>query len=140
MNKNKKLLLLFLAVIIVLVVVIVFIASQRGEKKLLNFNNISQNNPISEMRFEEKEDIIKSLLSKKYQNSADLEVLIARESEEHINGLFFINNYNGQDVFRGKFFAVINKDISIVWSGEGPIDCSVLNSYSFPQEMAPECF
>lgn len=140
MNKNKKILLLFLAVIIILIAIIISVDSKRKEKKVLNFNNISEDNSAPEMLFEEKEEIIRNLLSKKYQNSSDLEVFIAREGEGLINGLFFINNYNNQDVFRGKFFAVVDKDINIVWSGEGSIDCAVIRDYSFPQEMAPECF
>lgn len=140
MNKNKKFLLLFLAIVIVLIVVIVFIDFQRKEEKTLIFNDFTEEGLMFETSFEEREVIIKNLLSKKYQDNKEIEVFIAREEESHINGLFFINNYNNQEVFRGKFFAIVDKNIEIVWSGDGQIDCSILNSYSFPQEMAPDCF
>jgi hypothetical protein len=143
MNKNKKLIFIFLAVIIIFIVVVLFIKS-RGEKQIeLSYNPDSKKTPesfIEKTTFLERESAIKTLLAGKYKVGGEVEVFIARETDRHINGLFFIENYNNEDVFRGVFFVTIDSSAEIVWSGQGDIDCPLIKSKGFPAEMAPECF
>lgn len=141
MNKNKKIFFIFLAIIIVLIALILVITSKReqniGEQ---NGEGDVTKNFIEKTTFEEREDIIKNLLMNKYKADEGVEVLIARESDNHINGIFFIENMNNEEFFQGKFFAIINQSIEVVWSGDGPVDCEIISRYNFPLEMAQGCF
>lgn len=140
MNKNKKIFFSFLAVIIILVAIFLLIKDDQKKSSNINKEEISVDDFMEKTTFIEREDIIQDLLAKKYQLNDGVEALIARESNNHINGVFFIENFNNEELFQGKFFATTDDYIDIIWAGQGEVDCSKIIYYNFPPEMASECF
>jgi len=137
--KNKKLLLIFLGIII-LILISFFLLIILNKKE--SFQDISQKETFMEkVSFEEREDIIASILIEKFKVSeGNISVFIARESFTHINGIFFIENSNNEEIFEGSFFATVSDSINIVWADQGAINCQIIIQNNFPQEMAPSCF
>ena len=94
--------------------------------------------------FEEREDTVQGLLAQKFKVSLDkVSILIARESDTHMNGIFFIEGLTSENetgAFNGFFFATVSNNINIVWADKEMADCAVINTYSFPESMAPDCF
>lgn len=161
--------LLVFIVIIIFVLIIVFkkndINGNIQYNQDIQAKNL-KNETMQNISFEDREKIIKKKLVDKFKVSEDqLSVYIARESDIYISGIFMIdknfnlnnsninNNSNnnidnddvdiekeeGDNIDIGNFFAIIENDINIVWA-DNNIDCSVINKYNFPKEMAPTCF
>lgn len=161
--------LLVFIVIIIFVLIIVFkkndINGNIQYNQDIQAKNL-KNETMQNISFEDREKIIKKKLVDKFKVSEDqLSVHIARESDIYISGIFMIdknfnlnnsninNNSNnntdnddvdiekeeGDNIDIGNFFAIIENDINIVWA-DNNIDCSVINKYNFPKEMAPTCF
>jgi len=145
---NKKIIIIFLLIVLVLIASIVFFIFKNKNESSNNDNNFTNNvNEISsesllkKTSFEDREISIKESLAKKFNVSSDqVSVFIGRESENHINGAFFIENFSDTESFSGYFFAVLEDTINVVWADKGTVDCSIITSYNFPTEMAPECF
>lgn len=129
--KTKKIVFLALALVIVLFIVILIITRTEKETEPDEKVSIYETSTHDERGLSIKESLVKML----GVPEAEIEVFIARESDEHINGIFFIKNK-----FDGSFLATVDESIDIVWAGEGAINCSAVHSYGFPREMAPHCF
>lgn len=144
MNKNKKIFVVVLLVIIGLSAIVLAIWNNKKDNSNGNFNDnaqvVKKENFVEKTSFEERENIIKGLLIAKHQLSENTDVFIARESTTHMSGIFVSSASENKPGSQGKFFATVGESASIVWSGEGDIDCSILKSYEFPQEMIPACF
>lgn len=144
-KNSKKIIIIFsLILAILLLVIILFIFKNKNKflEKKTNINISTENSLINKTTFEERENFIKQNLVDKFNLSSDqISIFIARENETHINGAFFVNSVSEGESFNGYFFAVVNDNkINIVWADKGNVDCSIMNSYNFPKEMAPNCF
>lgn len=147
-KNNKKIVIIFSLILLILIVIIMFFVFKNKNKADNNSNNftnsvdeISDDSLLKKTSFEDRELSIKESLAKKFNVSSDqISVFIGRESENHINGAFFIENFSGTESFSGYFFAVLEDTINVVWADKGTVDCSIITSYNFPTEMAPECF
>ncbi|HPT08427.1 MAG TPA: hypothetical protein PLE28_01890 [bacterium] len=140
---NKKIIIIFSLILVILIVVLIFFVFKKNSNNNLSNNpdGISNNSLLKQTSFADRETSIKESLAKKFNISSDqVSVFIGRESENHINGAFFIENYLGTESLSGYFFAVLKNSIDIVWADKGSVDCSIITSYNFPSEMAPECF
>ncbi len=141
MKNNKKIFVVLAVLIIVIFLAIFFINNFFRDYGVGKGDNFKKQEAlfIEETSFEERENIIKNYIATKFNVSADLvTVLIARESETHINGMFVISSQAEEDK-TGYFFGVINKKIDIVWAEESLPDCSIIRDYNFSSEMAPTC-
>ena len=140
--KNNKKIFVILIVLIVVIFLVIFLINNFSESNQLNKEAGKKEELlfIEETTFEERGDFIKNYVANKFNVSSDLvTALIARESESHINGMFIIADEEDEAV-TGYFFGVIDKNINIVWAEEQFPDCSLINQYNFPSEMAPSCF
>ena len=141
----KKFIIIFSLILAVLLLIIIFFILKNKNKFTEEKNNINistEDSLINKTTFEEREDIIKQSLVDKFNLTPEqISVFIARENETHLNGAFFVNNVSEEESFNGYFFAVVNNDkINIVWADKENVDCSIINQYDFPKEMAPNCF
>ncbi len=127
-------------VIVLAAIILSIITSRNDDNEVYKNGKIINKSFVEETTFIERENIIKGLLADKYGVDKGVEVFIARESDSHINGVFFIENYNNEELFRGKFFAKADNSLDIIWSGGGQIECPAIVNNNFPVEMAPECF
>jgi hypothetical protein len=130
--KTKKVAFLILGVILLLLIVVLVI-TRTGEEEA----ETKKESPVYKATtYEERGMSVKESLARRLNvPETEIDVFIARESEQHMNGLFFM-----EGVSSGIFLAVVDNSIDIVWAGEGGIDCSVVHAYNFPKEMAPKCF
>jgi hypothetical protein len=144
-KNSKKIIIIFsliLAILLLIIIFFIFKNKNKAVKEKSNINTSTENTLMTETTFGEREDIIKQALIDKFDLSSDqLSVFIARENETHINGAFFVNGTSEENSFNGYFFAVVdNNKINIVWADKENVDCSIIDSYNFPKEMAPNCF
>jgi hypothetical protein len=131
--KTKKLVFLILGLILILLIVILIITRIKKDAE----TGVDEKSSVYELvTYEERTISIEEALAEMFDTlETKVEVFIARETEKHISGIFFIENEPERF-----FLAVIDQDIEVVWVGEEEIDCSVVDSYDFPKEMAPNCF
>lgn len=80
---------------------------------------------------------IKSALITKYgQNAGDLKVSVSKIEGEYAQGTVSENGGGG-----GWFAARLNGFWTLVWDGNGQIDCVDISPYpQFPTDMIPECW
>ncbi|MFA5644453.1 MAG: hypothetical protein WC928_02915 [Patescibacteria group bacterium] len=140
MKINKKFLILFLLLVVLILSFFIFVNYKKNINKDL-VSSSGKNNVEAEKSFEEREAIIKEELSKKFSVSSDkITVLIGRESEKHISGLFSVKDFRELAIFSGVFYAKVSQEIEIIWAGDGSPDCENIKKEGFSQEMAPNCF
>ncbi len=140
MKNTKKFFLIFSLLLILILFLLVFLSfKNKGVENLSN--NQQQNTTLfKKTSFTEREDFIKDILAKKYLiDSKNAEVLIAREAPGFINGIFLSSDL---DSSQGNiyFYAIFDKKIEVIWSGASDPDCSILEKYNFPPEMAETCY
>lgn len=85
------------------------------------------------------QEILKKLFAEKYDKDiSDITVTIVRETERHaLGGVKFSTDPQAEG---GMFLAAKDNDIwRITYDGNGQIDCSAVEPYNFPADMAPEC-
>ena len=138
---NKKNLIIVSSLFIFLLITIFVFFSYSNKDKSAKVELKPEENFFSDYSFEERENFIKEQLVKKFNIKEDsLSVFIGRESEKHINGLFFIENYKNKDFYNASFYVYIDNKLNIVWADEQEVDCSIIKKYEFSEEMAPFCF
>ena len=143
-KSKKRIIIIFSLILVILLSIIVFIIlknKNNSVNKILNKDVAKDDILINKTTFEERENLIKESLAGKFNSSIDkVSVFIARENGNYVNGAFFINNFSGDESFSGYFFAITDDGINIIWADKGSVDCSIITSYNFPKEMAPDCF
>lgn len=139
MEKKKKIILGIVFLLILTLVLLTFIVINKNNN---NSQSVDKNkeNFLNQVSFEERGNIIKNILSQKFSvSSEESSVLIARELPGYVSGVFLNPNLKEG---RGQiyFYAVVDKNVDIIWSGTSDPDCSILQKYNFPQEMAVNCY
>lgn len=142
-ENKRKITVVFLSILAILLLILLFLilTKKNEDNKKLNDNSYSKNSLLNQTSFSQREDLIKESLADKFDVNPDqISVFIGRESEKHVNGAFFIENFPETESFSAHFFASTNGKIDIVWADKGEVDCSLIVSRNFPPEMAPNCF
>ncbi len=139
LNKKKLIIIAILGLFLLLLAIFsLYYFNQKNNNKI---EIKIEENIFNNYSFEDRESFIEKQLIKKFNVKEDnISVFIGRESEKHISGLFFIENYKNKEYFNGSFFIYIDNKLNIVWADEGDINCEIIKQYSFPQEMAQSCF
>lgn len=135
MKISKKILIL-LAVLIVFVAIFFIIKSN----KIVKTNNAKEEVFLINYTHEERVEIIKNILAEKFSVLAEEStVLIGREVPGFINGIFLSEELAKQNKENIYFYAVLDKEPKVVWTGTSDPDCAVLKKHNFPIEMKGSC-
>lgn len=130
-------------ILISLVILVVFVLILALVIVKLNNNTVSNNKGddfFIENSFEERTEIIKNILAKNFSVSADKSsILMGREVPGYANGIFLSEELEKQNKGQVYFYAVLSKNVQVVWSGSGDPDCNILKKYKFPEEMKGNC-
>jgi hypothetical protein len=83
------------------------------------------------------QDIIKEAFSKKYGQPIDKYIIaISTNTGTHAKGSVSFTDEMGGGIW---FAAKTEKGWELVADGQGPVLCSVADSYAFPSSLIPEC-
>lgn len=105
-----------------------------------NTEEIAQSGESPEIQLSEEDAlaaIIKEVLDEKYSSgSADLSVSVSEIDGEYAYGTVSEDGFGG-----GWYAARLNGFWTLVWDGNGQIDCVEISPYpEFPKSMIPECW